>query len=167
MPVSSLLQLWHADSTWCVCYCKSPETTISIVFTSHSSLSASFVYSGGVCLERARIRSGIQFTRHLIEFVTVFLKTEQFVGSIVTVMLARQKCGYGVASTSRLLQIVGLFCKRALKNRRYSTKETYNFKEPTNRSHPKALHDGCVKQTLSASILFFHTNLPYVPHTKM
>jgi len=31
---------------------------------------------------------------------------------------------------------MGLFCKRALKKRQYSTKETYNFKEPTNRSHP-------------------------------
>ena len=34
------------------------------------------------------------------------------------------------------LKIIGLFCKRALLKRRYSTKETYNFKEPTNRSHP-------------------------------
>jgi len=42
---------------------------------------------------------------------------------------------YGVATISRLLQIIGLFCKKALKNRRYSAKETYNFKEPTNRSH--------------------------------
>jgi len=39
---------------------------------------------------------------------------------------------------SRLLIIIGLFCKRALEKRRYSAKETYNFKEPTNRSHPIA-----------------------------
>ena len=32
-------------------------------------------------------------------------------------------------------EIIVLFCKRALKQRRYSAKETYNFKEPTNRSH--------------------------------
>ena len=43
---------------------------------------------------------------------------------------------YGVAPISRLLKIIGLFCKRALQNRRYSAKETYDFKEPTNRSHP-------------------------------
>jgi len=42
---------------------------------------------------------------------------------------------YGVASISRLLKIIGLFCKRALYKRRYSAKETYNLKEPTNRSH--------------------------------
>jgi len=43
---------------------------------------------------------------------------------------------YGVASISRLLKIIGLFCKRALKKRLYSAKETYDFKEPTNQSHP-------------------------------
>jgi len=39
---------------------------------------------------------------------------------------------------SRLLKIVGFFCKRALKKRLYSAKETYDLKEPTNRSHPIA-----------------------------
>ena len=37
---------------------------------------------------------------------------------------------------SRLLKIIGLSYKRALLKRRYSAKETYHFKEPTNRSHP-------------------------------
>ena len=57
---------------------------------------------------------------------------------------------YWVAATCRLLKFVGLFCKRDLEKRRYSAKETYNFKEPTNRSHPipkntqrafKTIHD--------------------------
>ena len=43
---------------------------------------------------------------------------------------------YGVAKISRLLKIIGLFCKRALFKRLYSAKEIYDFKEPTNRSHP-------------------------------
>ena len=42
---------------------------------------------------------------------------------------------YVVASISRLLKITGLFCKRALSKRLYPAKETYDFKEPTNRSH--------------------------------
>jgi len=42
---------------------------------------------------------------------------------------------YGVAMISRLFKIIGLFCKRALSKRRYSAKETYHFKKPTNRSH--------------------------------
>jgi len=56
--------------------------------------------------------------------------------------------GYGVAAISRLLkiiglfcksrllQIMGLFCKRALYKRLHSAKETYHFKEPIHRSHP-------------------------------
>ena len=43
---------------------------------------------------------------------------------------------YGVVLASRIDQIIGLFCKRDLWKRRYSAKETCNFKEPTNRSHP-------------------------------
>jgi len=43
---------------------------------------------------------------------------------------------YGVATISRLLKIIGLFCKRTLYKRLYSAKETHNFKEPNNRSHP-------------------------------
>ena len=34
---------------------------------------------------------------------------------------------YEVASVSRLLKIVGIFCKRALEKRRHSAKETYQF----------------------------------------
>jgi len=41
-----------------------------------------------------------------------------------------------VATISRLLKITSLFSKRDLQKRRYSAKETYNFKEPTKRSHP-------------------------------
>jgi len=42
---------------------------------------------------------------------------------------------YGGAAISRLLQIIGLFCKRALWKKLHSVKETDYFKEPTNRSH--------------------------------
>jgi len=45
-----------------------------------------------------------------------------------------------VATISRLLKIIGLFCKSALSKRRYSAKETYHFKEPTNRRHLIAYH---------------------------
>jgi len=40
------------------------------------------------------------------------------------------------ATMSRLLKMIGLLCKRALQNRRYSAKETNNLKESTDRSHP-------------------------------
>ena len=53
---------------------------------------------------------------------------------------------YGVAMMSRLLKISGFFCKRALSKRRYSAKETYNLKEPTNRNHPIAPKVSCAKE---------------------
>jgi len=43
---------------------------------------------------------------------------------------------YGVATISRMLKNIGLFCKRALQKRPIFCKETYIFKHPTNRSHP-------------------------------
>ena len=43
---------------------------------------------------------------------------------------------YGVATISRLLKIIGLFCRISALLQGSFAKETYNFKEPTNRSHP-------------------------------
>jgi len=43
---------------------------------------------------------------------------------------------YGVATMSRLLKITGLFCRIPSLEWGSSAKETYNFKEPTNCSHP-------------------------------
>jgi len=61
---------------------------------------------------------------------------------------------YGVATISRLLKIIGLFCKRDLLKKRYSTKETYNFKEPTNRSHP-LLCNVCVRVCMCMLLVLF------------
>ena len=43
---------------------------------------------------------------------------------------------YGVATISRLLKIIGLFCRISSLLEGSFAKETYNFKEHTNRSHP-------------------------------
>ena len=42
---------------------------------------------------------------------------------------------YGVAACSRLLKIIGLFCRISSLLQGSFTKETYNFKESTDRSH--------------------------------
>ena len=47
---------------------------------------------------------------------------------------------YGVATTSRMLKNIGLFCKRALQKRPVFCKETCIFKHPTHRSHPIPKH---------------------------
>ena len=68
---------------------------------------------------------------------------------------SRRLC-QGVASISRLLKMIGLFCKRDPEKRRYSAKETYNFKEPTNRRHPTP-NFPCqitIKQTFRVSVRF-------------
>ena len=51
---------------------------------------------------------------------------------------------YGEASVSRIDKIIGLFCKRALQKTRYSAEETYNYIDPTDRSHPIALFCGYI-----------------------
>ena len=61
--------------------------------------------------------------------------------SLVRCLLWFQMVCYGVATISRLLKMIGLFCKRDLSKRRYSAKETYTLKEPTNRSHPISRFD--------------------------
>ena len=43
---------------------------------------------------------------------------------------------YGVAPISRLLKIIGLFCRIQSLLQGSFAKETYDFKEPTIRSHP-------------------------------
>ena len=61
---------------------------------------------------------------------------------------------YGVATMSRLLKIIGLFCKRALYKRLYSAKEIHHFKGPTHRSHP----------ILSSSTLLCALGVPRAAH---
>jgi len=55
----------------------------------------------------------------------------------------------GVATISRLLKIIGLFCKRALQNRRYCAKETYHFHDHLVR------HDGVANISRSLKIIGF------------
>jgi len=42
----------------------------------------------------------------------------------------------GLAMIRRLLKIIGIFCKISSLYNFSFAKETYHFKEPTNRSHP-------------------------------
>ena len=56
-----------------------------------------------------------------------------------------------MATISRFLKIIGLFCKTALLKRLHSAKETYNVKEPTNRSHSIVEAIACV--TACCSVL--------------
>jgi len=67
---------------------------------------------GWVFVERTRILSGIQFTRHFIEFFAV--ETKQFVGSNVNVILPRQTCGQrsSMSAGSKRRALASYFCVR-------------------------------------------------------
>ena len=74
---------------------------------------------------------------------------------------------YGVATISRLLKIVGLFCRISSLLEGSFAKETYNVKEPTNRSHP--IHV-CTHLYLNTSFLCEFaqgTLLPSLTHFKV
>jgi len=45
-------------------------------------------------------------------------------------------CCYGLATSCRLLKNIGLFCRMSSLLLGSFAKETFDFKEPTNRSHP-------------------------------
>ena len=60
---------------------------------------------------------------------------------------------YGMATITRLLEIIGLFCRISSLLCGSFAKETYNFKEPTNRSHPiwaSRRHSGATQQLRQA-----------------
>ena len=66
---------------------------------------------------------------------------------------------YGVATISTLLKIIGFFCRIWSLLYGSFAKETYYFKEPTNRSHPVclcrclfAVVSVCVSVSLSVSL---------------
>jgi len=57
-----------------------------------------------------------------------------------------------VATISRLLKMIGLFCKKALQKRPIFSEETCNFKEPTNRSDPIREGEHLMKRPLVRSL---------------
>jgi len=57
-----------------------------------------------------------------------------------------------VATISRLLKMIGLFCRILSLLWVSFAKETYHFKEPTNRSHPIRLYDHVMQVETSLSL---------------
>jgi len=67
----------------------------------------------------------ISFIMWLIITLSIYYKT-----------VCHVQCDCGVATISRLLKIVGLFCRISSLSQGSFAKVTYDFKEPANRSHP-------------------------------
>ena len=81
---------------------------------------------------------------------------------------------YGVATVSRLLKIIGLFCRIWSLFKGSFAKETYHFKEPINPSHPIAERRdrgiemntaGCALYCYNASCSAIHTATQTATHT--
>jgi len=69
--------------------------------------------------------SVLQTWYYYLLLVTVLIEDSEHVAHV-----------HGVATISRLLQIIGLFCRISSLLQGSFEKETHHFKEPTNRSHP-------------------------------
>jgi len=65
------------------------------------------------------------------------------------------------------VKMIGLFCKRDLSKRRYSAKETYNFKGLTNHSHPIATWPITYLSAGNDRYIFdmTHSYVPWLIHT--
>ena len=86
-------------------------------------------------------------------FVILQNKNSSYTLCIVT---SKARYGhYGVAADSRIAKITSLFYKRALSKRQYSAKESSNFVDPTDRSHPISASD----HIQSADLLFIAATL--------
>jgi len=87
-------------------------------------------------LYKSHLQKAIGFTTNTIAFCFV---------SDILYKISLTKSHYGVATISRMLKNIGLFCKRALQKRPVLCKETCIFKHPTNRSHPIAVQISLTK----------------------
>jgi len=69
---------------------------------------------------------------------------------------------YGVATTSRLLKIKGLFCNISSLLQGSFAKETHDFKEPTNHTHPISEFTGNSSPEFFSKILIIFFHLKYL-----
>ena len=69
---------------------------------------------------------------------------------------------YGVATIGRLLKSIGLFCRIASLLQGSFAQETYHFKEPTNRRHPRRGSRGMCGGTLYIHTYIFAFHLIYL-----
>jgi len=76
---------------------------------------------------------------------------------------ASEKLRYGVAKISRLLTIIGLFCRMWSLLQGSFAKETYNLKEPTNHSHPIPAQSTPFSNTNQRTCTLSHTHNPHIP----
>ena len=101
---------------------------------------ASVLQCVAVCGKCVAVCCSINVYCHTIAQHSLCCSVLQYAVSVLQCVAVRGKYitvhNYGVATISRMLKNIGLFCKRALQKRPIFCKETCIFKHPTNRSHP-------------------------------
>ena len=108
-------------------------------------------------------------SRHMYEYTCCGCSYREWVILCIFYLYERVVCqscqSYGVATISRLLKTIGLFCRMSSLLRVSFAKEAYNFKEPTDRSPPIAVisvqvsHDNRVMSHIWLT-RFTYTNKP-------
>ena len=117
----------HAMGCIYTCICLDPQLCICIDVYAYIYMFLAYEYRHSTCnmlYNPAKRTVNLVSGTNLSKFITV-VDTH-----FCSMML------YGVASISRLLKIVGLACGIWSLLQGPFAKETYHFKEPTNRSHP-------------------------------
>jgi len=131
--VQGLLDWFEVDLAECMCDTLTP-------YTHHANVGCENMYMLPcvcvcVCSEGCQFLKGVRGTNMLLCMQEGTCNSMCDACVSLTVQKGRFH-SYGVPTINRLLKIIGLFCKRAPKKRRYSAKESYNSKEPTDGSHP-------------------------------
>jgi len=106
-----------------------------------------------ICVVCASIFDGSVSSRSLLQnivsFVGLFRKKRPIISMYACLIDLSCTHLWDELSVSHASEMIGLFCERALQKRLYPAKETYNFKEPPNRSHPRCIT--CILWSVSVS----------------
>jgi len=119
------------SALWSFCIANLAVSWLSRVDTSPIQMVRVRIAPGGCPIRNSRKVSAVVILH--IKFSSEL--TLRFVTWLWRIELTFQ-IRYGVATISRLLKIVRLFGEYRSLLQVFFAKETYNFKEPTNRSHP-------------------------------
>jgi len=132
MSTSALMQSASAES--CRIFMSRVEESCPTIYVTHTHV---IIYSMSDNIYNRCIRNIYNRAIHLLYIMYIECIYNRVIHLLHIMYI---ECIYIMhllyTSISRLLKIIGLFCKRALKKRRYSAKETYNFVDPIDRSHP-------------------------------
>jgi len=141
-----------------------PYSLLNTFPTPHQSRHAAQIYTATHCNSTKHTATHCNTLQHIFPTPDQNRHPTQ-IFLCVCVCMSKQTCDTDVATISRLLTIIGLFCKRTLLKRLSYAKETYDFEEPTNRSHPIA---SAVYTHMSLHVyMYIHIHIYTYTHTDL